>query len=124
MMVGWGFGPAGHFHQGPIPGNSMAAGGRKVMRGNVPNALATDLRACDAYKNGRQAAATIQAPVQVIIAGKDRMAPAKATTELVEHLHDPQVTTIPDSGHMIPQEAPNRCRRLLRDFIFNNNPAG
>ena len=35
MMLGWGFGPAGHLHQGPIPGNSMVAGGRKVMRRNV-----------------------------------------------------------------------------------------
>ena len=23
MMLGWGFGSAGHLHQGPIPGNSM-----------------------------------------------------------------------------------------------------
>ena len=26
MMLSWGFGPAGHLHQGPIPGNSMACG--------------------------------------------------------------------------------------------------
>lgn len=123
MMLGWGFGAAGHLHQGPIPGNSMVAGGRKVMRGNVPAALATDLRACNAYRNGKQAAAAIKAPVQVIIAGKDRMAPAKATAELVEHLVAPEVTVILDSGHMVPQEVPNQCRLLLRDFVFKNNPA-
>ena len=123
MMLGWGFGPAGHLHQGPIPGNSMVAGGRKVMRGNVPNELATDLRACNAYQNGRAAAAAISVPTQVIIAGKDRMAPAKATAELVAHLSDPEVTTIAESGHMIPQEAPDQCRLLLRNFIFKHNPA-
>jgi len=123
MMVGWGFGAAGHLHQGPIPGNSMIAGGRKVMRRNVPDELATDLKACDAYKNGKVAAAKIACPVQVIIAGKDRMAPRKATAELVEHLKDPEVHLIPDSGHMIPLEAPNRCRRLLKTFIFPNNPS-
>ena len=123
MMLGWGFGPAGHLHQGPIPGNSMVAGGRKVMRGNVPGELATDLRACNAYANGEEAAAAITAPVQVLIAGKDRMAPAKATAELVAHLSDPEVTTIAASGHMLPQEAPDECRSLLRDFIFHNNPA-
>ena len=42
---------------------------------------------------------------------------------LVAHLADPEVTLIPDCGHMIPQEAPNRCRKLLRDFIFTHNPA-
>lgn len=123
MMLGWGFGPAGQLHQGPIPGNSMVAGGRKVMRGNVPNELATDLKACNAYANGKAAAAAIGAPVQVIIAGKDRMAPAKSTAELVAHLRDPEVTTIAASGHMLPQEAPDECRRLLRDFIFTHNPA-
>ena len=123
MMLSWGFGPAGHLHQGPIPGNSMIAGGRKVMRGNVPTELASDLRACDAYKNGKAAAAAIDCPRQVILAGKDRMAPRKAGMELVEHLNGPDLTIIEDSGHIIPQEAPNRCRKLLRDFIFEHNPA-
>jgi pimeloyl-ACP methyl ester carboxylesterase len=123
MMVGWGFGPAGHLHQGPIPGNSMLAGGLKVMRGNVPNELATDLRACDAYKNGKDAASNVAGPIQVILAGMDRMAPRNAGMELVEHLADPQLTIIDESGHMIPLEAPNRTRLLLRDFIFTHNPA-
>lgn len=123
MMVGWGFGPAGHLHQGPIPGNSMIAGGRKVMRRNVPDELATDLKASDAYKNGKQAAAKINRPVQVIIAGQDKMAPRKATSELVDHLNNPEVHVIPESGHMVPQEAPNKCRQLLKTFIFANNPS-
>lgn len=123
MMLSWGFGPAGHLHQGPIPGNSMVAGGRKVMRGNVPGELATDLRACNAYANGKAAAAAIECPVQVILAGKDRMAPRKAGMELVQHLHEPELHVIAESGHMLPQEAPDQCRQLLRDFIFRNNPA-
>ncbi len=122
MMVGWGFGTAGHLHQGPIPGNSMVAGGRKVMRRNTPNVLAIDLKACNDYQNGKVAAAAITCPVQVIIAGKDRMVPAKATATLVEHLRDPAVTLIPESGHMVPQEVPNQCRVLLKNFINSNNP--
>ena len=122
MMISWGFGGAGHLHQGPIPGNSMLAGGRKVMRRNVPDELATDLKACDNYKNGKSAAAKISGPIQVILGGKDRMAPRKASAELVDHLHDPEVHIVAESGHMVPQEAPNTCRRLLKDFIFANNP--
>jgi len=123
MMIGWGFGAAGHLHQGPIPGNSMIAGGCKLMGRNVPGALATDLKACDTYKNGRKAAAAIKCPRQVVLAGKDRMAPRKAGMELVEYLDGPELTIIEDSGHMIPQEAPDRLRKLLRDFIFAHNPA-
>jgi pimeloyl-ACP methyl ester carboxylesterase len=123
MMLGWGYGPAGHLHQGPIPGNSMVAAGRKVMRGNTPDALATDLKACNAYANGKQAAAKVAGPIQVIVAGKDRMAPRKATNELIEHLTDPEVTLIPESGHIVPQEVPDLCRSLLKTFIFSNNPS-
>jgi pimeloyl-ACP methyl ester carboxylesterase len=123
MMTGWGFGSAGHLHQGPIPGNSMVAGGSKVMRGNTPDALAADLSACNNYANGKQAAAKVQGPIQVIVAGKDRMAPRKATDELIAHLQNPEVARISESGHIVPQEVPNKCRALLKDFIFSNNPA-
>ena len=101
----------------------MIAGGRKIMLGNTPQELAVDLKACNAYKNGKKAAAKITTPVQVIIAGQDRMAPRKATDELVKHLNNPEVTVIPESGHMLPQEVPNQCRDLLKYFIFANNPA-
>lgn len=122
MMMSWGFGAAGHFHRGPIPGNSMLGGGRKVMLGNAPEALAPDLRACDAYKGGKKAAARMTVPVQIIIGGRDRMAPRSATAELVEHLHDPEVHLVPESGHMVPQEVPNECRELLKRFIYTHNP--
>ncbi len=122
MMLSWGFGHAGHFHQGPIPGNSMVAGGRKVMGGN-PNALAADLKACDAYKNGKEAAARIAVPHQVILAGSDRMAPRKAGMELVNTLAKPELHIVQKNGHMVPQEAPDECRLLLKNFIFANNPA-
>lgn len=123
MMLGWGFGPAGHLHQGPIPGNSMLSSGRRIMRANAPEPLATDLHACNNYANGKQAAPQITTPVQVIVAGKDRMAPRKASDELIAHLNDPEVTLISESGHIVPQEVPNRCRALLKAFIVSNNPA-
>ena len=123
MMISWGFAQAGHLHQGPIPGNSMTAGGWFTMGRNVPAGLATDLRACDAYKNGEAAATKISCPHQVILAGNDRMTPRKAGMKLVEHLANPEFHLIEDSGHMIPLEAPNECRALLREFIFANNPA-
>ncbi|MDH3664673.1 MAG: alpha/beta hydrolase [Alphaproteobacteria bacterium] len=123
MMLGWSFGSAGHMHQGQIPGNSMVAGGREVMFGSAPNTLAADLNACNAYKHGVAAAKNVSGPIQVLVAGKDRMAPKKATDELIEHLTNPEVSVIAESGHMIPQEVPDQCRVLLKTFILANNPA-
>ncbi len=122
MMLSWGFGDAGQFHQDPIAGNSALASGRRVMLGNT-DALSADLRACDAYKNGKTAAAAVAAPKQVILADNDRMAPRKAGTELHNHLEESELSIIQNSGHMLPIEAPNECRKLLRDFIFANNPS-
>ncbi len=123
MMISWGFGEAGHKHQGPIPGNSMIAGGLITMRRNALTALATDLKACDAYKNGKPAAEKIRCPIQVILGGKDRMTPRKAGVELAVHLASAELHVIENSGHMVPLEAPDECRKLLRDFIFANNPS-
>lgn len=123
MMMSWGFGGPGHLHQGQTPGNSMLTCGRYVMTGNTPHELATDLKACNAYENGAAAAAAIHCPVQVILGGKDKMAPRKAGLGLVQALSDPQLNVIEQSGHMVPVEAPNQCRQLLRDFIFKHNPA-
>ena len=123
MMISWGFGPAGHLFQGPIPGNSMMASGRKVMGINVPEALATDLIVCNSYQNGAMAAANIRTPVQVILGGRDRMAPRNAGMKLADALPDPKLDIIRSSGHMVPLEAPNICRNLLKKFIFSNNPA-
>lgn len=123
MMLEWGFGSPNQLHQGPISAESMVAGALKVLRGNAPGELSTDLKACNSYQNGKHAAAAITCPVQVILAGKDRMAPQKAGMELVDHLHNPEVHILADCGHMVPQEAPEECHALLREFIFGSNPA-
>lgn len=123
MMNSWGFGSTGLRHQGPVSANSKLSGGQKTMWRNVPDVLATDLKACDAYQNGKVAAAKISGPIQVIIGGQDRMAPHKVTKELVDHLARPEVHVVPHSGHMVPLEAPDTCRDWLKAFIFRNNPA-
>ncbi len=123
MMTSWGFGPSGQFHLGPVPGNAMLANGQRVMRANAPEALSADLKACDAYHNGPAAAASVRCPAHVIVGGMDRMAPRRATAALVAELDNPTVTRVPESGHMVPVEAPDRCRTALRDFIFEHYPA-
>ena len=51
------------------------------------------------------------------------MTPKKATAELVKYLNNPEVCLVHESGHMLPLEAPNQCRDLLKYFIYANNPA-
>jgi len=122
-MMSWGFGKAGHLHQGTIPGNSMIAGGYETMKGNVPNELYADLNACNNYKGGKKAASNLTVPCQLILGGKDQMAPRKASTALADALPpSTKIEIIQESGHMVPLETPNQCRDLLKTFIFSNNP--
>lgn len=123
LMTGWGFGPAGQKHLGPVPGNAMLANGWRVMRQNAPNALAADLNACNDYQNGPQAAVAIACPTQVMVGALDRMAPRKATDELISALAEPELVHIPGCGHMVPVEVPDLCRKALREFVFRHNPA-
>jgi pimeloyl-ACP methyl ester carboxylesterase len=123
MMISWGFGPSGHLYRGPVPGSSMMMLGRKVMDRNAPAALAADLQACDAYRNGAAAAAAIDVPAQVILGGSDRMAPRRAGLELAAALRGARLDIIDGSGHMVPLETPDACRDLLKAFVFEHNPA-
>jgi len=123
-MISWGFGEAGHLYQGTIPGNSMLIGGYKVMGGN-PDELHKDLVACNNYKAGKDAAGKIKASCQLILAGQDLMAPKKSSMALAEALPPSrELTIIKESGHMLPLESPNKCRDLLKTFIFSKNPTG
>ena len=121
-MISWGFGEAGHMFQGTIPGNSMLVGGYKTM---FKNPLHIDLHACNNYKGGKKAASSIKAPCQLILAGKDLMAPRKSGMALADALPQTrELHVIDHCGHMLPLESPNECRNLLKNFIFSNNPTG
>jgi len=123
MMLSWGYGPRVHEDQDTIPGNSMLAEGRKILQRNAPDALAADLAACNNYQGGEQSAAQIRCPVQVVLASQDRMTPQSAGMALVDRLADAEVHIIAESGHMLPQEVPDRCRHLLAEYICANNPS-
>lgn len=123
MMLAWGFSSAAPRPQEGARRMPILDDAREALGRNVAEALAMDLKACNAYRNGEAAAARILLPAQVIIGGKDKMVPPKASTELAERLHDPEVHIIPGCGHFLPLEAPVICRNLLKKFIFANNPA-
>jgi pimeloyl-ACP methyl ester carboxylesterase len=122
MMVNWSFGPTGQVRQGANSEDSIVASTRELMHQNTPDCLAADLHACNTYANGKYAAQSIACPTQVFVGGKDRMAPERASAELIEHLSNPEVMRFPECGHMIPIEAPDKCQSLLENFISSNNP--
>lgn len=113
-MLTWGFGEAYQFGRSNIPGQAPIGIGHQIM---CDNPLHADLRACQTYTNGKQAAAKITAPAQLILAKNDRMTPLKFGLQLSELLANNQHTKVLDVGHMIPMEAPEKCLSELQKFI-------
>jgi len=123
MMIDWSNGPPNQLQTDPAATNPAAFQMRKVLRGNVPDALAADLVACNAYQNGDTAVSSIRCPVQVILGDKDRMVSREPRLQLIEHLPDAELSVFENCGHMIPLERPDETCRLLGQFVARNNPA-
>lgn len=117
MMINWGFAPPERLADPALPRRLQG-----WMGANVPMALVADLRACDGYRNGPRAAASIRCPAQVVVAELDRMAPASATDALIAALGRPRVDHVQGSGHMLPVEKPLQCGEAVRAFISRHNP--
>ena len=114
-MLNWGFGAAYQAGLSAIPGQAPIGIGSRIMNSNP---LAVDLQACNAYAAGRERAANLRIPAQLVLAQQDRMTPAKAGRALAEALPDLRsLVEIEDAGHMLPIEAPQRCLAALKQFI-------
>ena len=113
MMLMWGFGQKTQMGVSPVPGMQPIAIGRQIM---ASNPLAVDLESCANYDGGANAAAMVQVPVQLILAGQDKMTPLKAGKALGE-IMKAKISVIENYGHMLPIEAPKQCLVKLREFI-------
>lgn len=114
IMLQWGFGHKIHMGISPTPGMQPIAIGQKIMSANP---LAADLHCCDEYLSGDAAAAKVTAPCLMILGGQDKMTPMKAGMAAAKIL-GAEILVIPDSGHMLPIEAPRQVLNALRDFII------
>jgi pimeloyl-ACP methyl ester carboxylesterase len=63
------------------------------------------------------AAAKINCPCQVILAGKDKMTPVKFGLEMAEALQVSDPVIVAGAGHMLPSERPVEVNKALRRFF-------
>lgn len=117
MIVGWSFAPASQLaNNQKVPGMWLPGLALSLMRRQPKGVLAIDLAACKAYANGLSAAQTIALPTLVVIGERDLMTPPKAATRLIESLRDARVERLPEAGHSMLSEAPDRLLDLLWQF--------
>lgn len=113
LITDWGFGNLSHKGGHPQPGLWAMGAGEQLVRDAAPGVLAKDLIACNDYKDAVGSAAKISAAVHVISGDEDKMTPVKNAKPLIDSIAQPQLTVLPQTGHMMMIERPRECAKLL-----------
>jgi pimeloyl-ACP methyl ester carboxylesterase len=117
MMMDWAHGPRAHIGGNKVPGLHLIWGAMRLIERAGPGVLHADLKACDDYRGGEEAAANLHCPVTLILGGRDVMTPASAGRRIAELYPAARVETLPGVGHMMMTEAPDRVRELLDEAV-------
>lgn len=88
-----------------------------VMHGADPSAVANDLAACDAFKDGEKLAGALKKPVLVLAGEHDKMTRAADGAALAQAVPDADFRLLRDCGHMMMVERPIDTAREIKDFI-------
>lgn len=116
LITDWGFGSVSHKGGHLHPGLWAMGGAERLLMRAAPGVLASDLKACDAYKGALDAAAKVIAPVLLICGDEDKMTPSKNARGLVEAADDITQIVLPATGHMMMIEHPRDVAKLLLDM--------
>jgi len=115
LMMKWGYEGVKKF----IGGNPV----QKIINSprQVQEGLAVDLRACNDYKNGLEAAAKISCPTLCILGDKDKMVPLEKGKKMAESIKSSQLEVLKESGHMIIFEKAFEMREIVKNFLQKNH---
>ena len=114
LMMKWGYEGVKKFNGGN-PVQKIINSPRQVQEG-----LAVDLRACNNYKNGLEAAAKIICPTLCILGDKDKMVPLEKGKKMAESIKSSQLEVLKECGHMIIFEKAFEMREIVKKFIEKN----
>jgi len=115
LMMKWGYEGVKKF----IGGNPV----QKIINSprQVQEGLAVDLRACNEYKNGLEAAAKIYCPTLCILGDKDKMVPLEKGKKMAENIKSSQLKVLKECGHMIIFEKAFEMREIVKNFLQKNH---
>jgi pimeloyl-ACP methyl ester carboxylesterase len=104
----------------PGPGVWLRGGARQLMRqvmaaGNDPLLFHTDFAACNAYRNGLEAAARVRCPAHLVLAEHDQMTAPRGARDVADALRA-TVHRLP-GGHFLMQEQPDAVLAAMRNAL-------
>ncbi len=90
-----------------------------LMHGIDPKAVANDLAACEAFKDGEELARRINRPALVLAGQHDKMIKPAESEKLAGFLPQGHYHLLTDCGHMMMVERPIETAHEIKDFIGN-----
>ena len=113
MMMIWGHGPSAQYGANPVSGIHIVNSSMRLLEKAQPGLLHTDLKACNDYAHGAEAAAAVRARTTLICGNEDRMTPVPAARQLAASMRNCAVATIAGAGHIMMSEQPELTHRQL-----------
>ena len=117
MHTIWGHAAQVALGANPNPGMWMYGDNLARLARLAPGVLYNDLKACNDYGSGAEAAAKVNCPVLFILGRRDVMTPPRAVRLLQEKLPAARSVEIAYSGHGLMAEAPDATLDALIEFI-------
>ena len=117
MHTIWGHAAQVPLGSNPNPGMWMYGDNLARLERLAPGVLYNDLKACNDYGFGAEAAAKVSCPVLFILGRRDVMTPPRAVKLLQEKMPGAKTVEIASSGHGLMAEAPDATLDALIEFI-------
>jgi pimeloyl-ACP methyl ester carboxylesterase len=117
MSAVWGHARNTPLSSSAVPGASLLDASRRLIDRSRPGLLATDLRACDAYRAPLEKLRAMAVPTLVVAGRRDQMTPAKAGKAVAAEIPGAKLVML-EAGHSMMTEAPRELLGTLREFLL------
>ncbi len=118
LMVTWGHGDQASFSISEWPGHHHFSEGNSVMSMNKISTLVNDLKSCNKYEGGLNAAKNLDIHCLAVLAKFDVMTPLKAGKKLVEAIKNCECHVL-NCGHFLPVEKPKELNNFILEYLKN-----
>ena len=117
LMTSWSLSARAQLGANPAPGLWLGGGALRLLERAIPQSLAADLAACDAYREAAAAAAQVRCPTLLLLGGDDRMTPASRAEAFAGKFAAARVTLLPAIGHIMTAEDPVAVLAAMRTLL-------
>jgi pimeloyl-ACP methyl ester carboxylesterase len=117
MVNLWGHSKRAQIGGNRAPGTWVTGGGLRLLERGAPGVLHNDMKACNDYTTGLDAAAKVACPAVLILGDGDMMTPPRNAKALMEALPQARMIVLKDCGHMMMAEQPDETLDALIDAL-------